>query len=67
MTAPIAVNPNNLGAKVTSRNINMLDLAIRSWGSEWAAPDHGVYVWSNGRRYDSTDLTNTGIYNGGAV
>ena len=27
------------------------------------APDHGIYEFSGGRKYDSTDTGNTGIYN----
>ena len=34
----------------------------RAWGSEFAAPDHGIYQMSNGRRFDSTDMGTTGIY-----
>jgi len=62
-----AVNANNLGSPVTTRTLSWMDQAIRAWGSEWAAPDHGIYEFSNGRKFDSTDLTNDGIYNGGAV
>ena len=64
MTQP-NTNPNNLGAKVTSRAISWLDLVTRSWGSEFRAPDRGVYEFSGGRKYDSTDTNNTGLYNGG--
>ena len=35
---------------------------IRTWGSEFRAPDHAIYVWSNGRKFDSTDQNQTGIY-----
>lgn len=58
---------NNLGYKVTSREYSYLDLVMRSWGSEWAAPDHGIYEFSNGRKFDSTDRGNTGIYGSGTV
>ncbi len=64
MTVTRAVNQNNLGAKVSTRNISFLDLAMRAWGTEWNAPDHSIYQWSNGRKFDSTDRGNTGIYNG---
>ena len=63
MTAPVAVNLSNLGAPVVSRNILWLDLATRAWGAEWNAPDRGIYEWSNGRKFDSTDKTTNGIYN----
>lgn len=65
MATPESIS--NLGSPVVSRTINWMDLVIRAWGSEWAAPDHGVYQFNSGRRYDSTDLTDSGIYNGGAT
>lgn len=60
------IDPNNLGAPVSWRNISWEDLVRRAWGSEYSAPDHKVYQFSGGRDYDSTDLGSTGIYNGGA-
>lgn len=60
------INNNNLGYKVTTSQRSWEDLCIRSWGSEWRAPDHGIYEFSNGAKRDSTDMTNNGIYNGGA-
>ena len=62
-----SINQGNLGARVVSRTYNFLDMAMRSWGSEYNAPDHGVYEFTGGRKYDSTDLNDTGIYGGGAV
>ena len=59
---PAAVNINNLGARVTTREFSWLDMSIRAWGAEWTAPDHGTYRFSNGREFDSTDQTHTGIY-----
>lgn len=53
---------NNLGHKVTTRNIDWGEQCRRAWGSEWGAPDHGVYEFSNGRQFDSTDRGETGIY-----
>jgi hypothetical protein len=65
MSAP---NPNsNLGAPVVTRTISWRDLAERTWGADFRAPDHGVYQFSSGRKFDSTDLDSTGIYNGGAA
>lgn len=55
------LNPK-LGNKVSSRSIPWKEMAIRAWGSEFAAPDHRIYVFSNGRAFDSTDLLTTGIY-----
>lgn len=54
--------PANLGYKVTTSTFNLLDMVTRSWGSEFRAPDHRVYEFSNGRGFDSTDLGTTGIY-----
>ena len=55
-------NPANLGHKVSTRELNWADLCHRAWGSEFFAPDHAVYTFSNGRQYDSTDKGLTGIY-----
>jgi len=57
-----ALNPKDLGKKVTARDFNWLDLCMRAWGAEFNAPDHDIYHWSNGRKYDSTDKYLTGIY-----
>ena len=57
-----ASNLSNLGNKVVTRTISWQDLAMRAWGSEFNAPDRGIYEFSNGRKYDSTDMNTTGIY-----
>lgn len=51
-----------LGPQVTSRQFSLLEMVERGWGSEFRAPDHGIYEFSNGRRFDSTDMGTTGIY-----
>lgn len=56
---------NNLGPKVSSRNIPFQNLVQRAWGEEYRAPDRGVYEFTGGRKFDSTDMGNTGIYDGG--
>jgi len=56
-----------LGSPVTTMTFTWRDLVQRSWGSEFFAPDHGAYEFSGGRKFDSTDTGNTGIYNGGAT
>ena len=56
------VDPNNLGHKVSTRDLNWGDLVHRAWGAEFNAPDHGMYEWSNGRKFDSTDKGKTGLY-----
>ena len=52
----------SLGFQVSFRSTSWLDQCIRQWGSEWAAPDHGAYIFSNGRKFDSTDRGTTGVY-----
>jgi len=66
-TPPLAVNINNLGNNTVTREFLWHDLAMRAWGSEWQAPDHNVYQFSNGRGFDSTDRNSNGFYNGGVV
>jgi hypothetical protein len=56
-----AINQGNLGARVSSRVISWMDLAMRAWGSEYRAPDHKVYQFT-GRDYDSTDQSKGGVY-----
>lgn len=53
---------NNLGYKVTTRRLDWNQMVRASWGSEFSAPDHGVYEFSNGRMFDSTDRSRSGIY-----
>jgi hypothetical protein len=60
MAAPPPVGPQ--GFPVTVRNFSLAELVRREWGSEFSAPDHGIYQWSNGRRFDSTDQGTTGFY-----
>lgn len=55
-------NLTNLGSKVTSRTISWMDLAMRAWGSEYKAPDHNIYQFSNNRGFDSTDQSKGGVY-----
>lgn len=53
---------NNLGSKVTTQTVSSADLARRYWGSEFNAPDHGAYVFSGNRKFDSTDKSRSGLY-----
>lgn len=53
---------NNLGYKVTTRLLDWNQMVRRAWGSEFSAPDHGVYEFSNGRKFDSTDRGFHGFY-----
>lgn len=55
--------PSSLGRQVTTRQFSLLEMVSRAWGSEFSAPDHGVYQFGDGlRKFDSTDLGTTGIY-----
>lgn len=56
------IDPNNLGARVSVRDLNWQQLVQRAWGAEYVAPDHGAYEFSNGRKWDSTDRGLTGLY-----
>jgi hypothetical protein len=58
----MAAIPPELGSKVSTRTITWEDLVVKSWGSEFRAPDHGIYRFSNGQLKDSTDKYKTGIY-----
>ena len=60
MAAPIL--PQSLGKPVTTRQFSWKEMVIRQWGSEFSAPDHRIYLFSNGSAFDSTDLGVTGIY-----
>jgi hypothetical protein len=64
---PTQAQLNNLGSKVTTKNVSWLDLVTRAWGTEFNAPDHGIYEFSGGRKFDSTDKSNTGFYGDGTV
>lgn len=57
---------DNLGNPVTTTSFSWADMVHRAWGSEFFAPDHDIYKFSNGRGFDSTDKTNHGIYAGNA-
>ena len=64
MSLPII--PGNLGNKVSTRTYDWRSMVIDNWGEEWKKRDI-VYEFSNGEKRQSTDATNTGIYNGGAT
>ena len=64
----MALPPLNpaLGRQVTTRSFSLQEMVERAWGSEFSAPDHGVYVFGAGvRKFDSTDMGYTGIYQNG--
>lgn len=54
--------PLELGLPVTTRQFSWNEMVRRAWGSEFSAPDHRVYEFSNGRGFDSTDRGDTGFY-----
>lgn len=55
------VNKGNLGYKVTYRTLSWRELAVREWGAEWGIPEV-VYEFSNGRRFQSSDMSTHGFY-----
>lgn len=57
--------PPSLGKPVTTRVFSWGEMARRAWGSEFSAPDHRVYEFSNGRGFDSTDRGVTSFYTHG--
>ena len=57
-----ALNQTNLGSPVVSRSLSWTDFAMRAWGTEFHAPDHNTYLFSNGRGFDSTDQSHGGVY-----
>lgn len=59
MAIPI---PPKLGLPVTTRSFSINEMVRREWGSEFSAPDHRIYQFSNGRGFDSTDMGTTGFY-----
>lgn len=63
MAVTQANNQKNLGRKVSTRSLNWNQLVQHAWAEEFHAPDHGIYEFSNGRQFDSTDKTTHGIYN----
>lgn len=52
----------NNGSPVVTSTWSALDLVSRMWGPEWRAPDHNIYLWNNGRGFDSSDQSRGGIY-----
>jgi len=59
---PGYIPPSN-GKPVTTRNFSLYEMVARAWGSEFKAPDHGVYQFGGGAiRKDSTDMTTNGFY-----
>jgi hypothetical protein len=57
-----------LGRQVTTRSFSLQEMVERAWGSEFSAPDHGVYVFGGGaRKFDSTDMGYTGFYQSGIL
>lgn len=55
--------PPELGSPVSTSQISLYSLVANAWGSEFAAPDHRVYVFGDGARsFDSADRGESGIY-----
>lgn len=60
----MANNPSiyNLGNNTVYSSRSWEQEVLRAWGTAYREPDHRVYVMSNGRGFDSTDMNHTGIY-----
>jgi hypothetical protein len=56
--------PSSLGSPVVSTTKSWEQMVIRAWGSEYRKPDV-AYEFSNGRKFDSTDMYETGVYRRG--
>ena len=56
----IPIPPKN-GKPVSFQKISFGNMAQRAWGQEWGIPET-VYVFSNGSRKESTDMTQNGFY-----
>lgn len=63
MTTPTPNTVQQIRNRVTSSTLSWQQLVERAWGSEYAAPDHNVYEFGDGRGFDSTDRGRSGIYN----
>lgn len=50
-----------MSQKVNARKFPIRDMVLKAWGKEWAKPEI-VYEFSNNRKFESTDLTTSGIY-----
>ena len=62
MLRSMSSNIKNLGKPATSRDYLWDSMVRNAWGPEFNAPDHGIYEFSNGRKWDSTDKGLTGLY-----
>ena len=45
----------------TQRIVDLKTLVVKAWGDDWLKPDV-VYVFSNGRKFESSDQSTSGIY-----
>lgn len=53
--------PNDNEQQVQFRTLSWEEIVKKAWGKEWNKPDV-AYEFSSGRKYDSTDSTDSGIY-----
>ena len=54
-------NPETERYVVRTRKINLSAQIKNVWGTDYSRPDIG-YVFSNGRQFDNTDRSESGIY-----
>lgn len=52
--------PNDNDQRVRTRELSWAEMCQRSWGKEWTKPEV-VYEFGE-RKYESTDKTDSGIY-----
>ena len=45
----------------TQRIIDLKTLVVKAWGDQWLKPE-SVYEFSNGRKFESSDQSTSGIY-----
>ena len=45
----------------TMRVIDWKSLVVKAWGDKWLKPET-AYEWSNGRKFESSDQSTSGIY-----
>lgn len=65
MVLSLGIAPGTLPTpfpKVSYRSFSWLEMVEQAWGSAYREPDHRIYVFSDGRAFDSTDMYQTGIY-----
>lgn len=45
----------------TQRITDLKTIVVKAWGDQWLKPET-AYEWSNGRKFESSDQSTSGIY-----